>query len=73
MTPSNDLDPARPGETSKPRRAILVAVAWVAGAALLRLLLSSFVPLLPDETYYWLWTRRLPVRPRPTHRQEGVQ
>ena len=59
MTPSNDLDPARPGETSKPRRAILVAVAWVAGAALLRLLLSSFVPLLPDETYYWLWTRRL--------------
>jgi predicted NAD/FAD-binding protein/DUF1365 family protein len=21
----------------------------------------------------WLWTRRLPVRPRPTHRQEGVQ
>ncbi|WP_416954738.1 FAD-dependent oxidoreductase [Nocardioides sp. T5] len=21
----------------------------------------------------WLWTRRLPIRPRPTHRQEGVQ
>jgi len=21
----------------------------------------------------WLWARRLPVRPRPTHRQEGVQ
>ncbi|WP_299926492.1 FAD-dependent oxidoreductase [uncultured Nocardioides sp.] len=21
----------------------------------------------------WLWTRRLPIRPRPTHRQEGVR
>jgi DUF1365 family protein len=21
----------------------------------------------------WLWARRLPVRPRPTHRQEGVR
>lgn len=26
---------------------------------LLRVLLSSLVPLVPDETYYWLWTRHL--------------
>lgn len=37
----------------------LIVAAWVAGAALLRLLLSSMVPLLPDETYYWEWSRRL--------------
>lgn len=34
-------------------------VAWIAGAALLRALLSWFVPLLPDETYYWTWTTHL--------------
>lgn len=37
----------------------LFVAGWVVGAALLRLLLSSFVPLLPDETYYWEWSRRL--------------
>lgn len=35
------------------------AVGWVIGALLLRTLLSVFVPLLPDETYYWEWSRRL--------------
>ena len=34
-------------------------VAWVVGALLLRTLLASLVPLLPDETYYWVWSRRL--------------
>lgn len=34
-------------------------VAWIVGAALLRAILSSLVPLLPDETYYWEWSRRL--------------
>jgi len=34
-------------------------VAWVAGAAFLRGLLAVAVPLLPDETYYWEWSRRL--------------
>lgn len=33
--------------------------AWVVGAALLRMILSALVPLLPDETYYWEWSRRL--------------
>ncbi|MBL0169467.1 MAG: glycosyltransferase family 39 protein [Gemmatimonadaceae bacterium] len=37
------------------RRALL----WLFGATLLRALLSSLVPLVPDETYYWLWTRHL--------------
>lgn len=37
----------------------LLVAAWIVGAALLRTVLSMFVPLLPDETYYWEWTRRL--------------
>ncbi|MFN7532884.1 MAG: glycosyltransferase family 39 protein [Gemmatimonas sp.] len=32
---------------------------WVLAAALLRGVLSALVPLLPDETYYWEWSRRL--------------
>ncbi len=60
MTASNAIDPARPDESAAAeRRAITIAVAWVVGAALVRALLSSLVPLLPDETYYWLWTRHL--------------
>ncbi|MEO7522106.1 MAG: glycosyltransferase family 39 protein, partial [Gemmatimonas sp.] len=35
------------------------ALSWMAGAFALRTLLSSLVPLLPDETYYWEWTRRM--------------
>lgn len=36
-----------------------LAAGWVVGAALLRALLAAVVPLLPDETYYWEWSRRL--------------
>lgn len=32
---------------------------WVALAALWRTLLAGLVPLLPDESYYWEWSRRL--------------
>jgi 4-amino-4-deoxy-L-arabinose transferase-like glycosyltransferase len=35
------------------------ALIWIVVAALLRAVLSSLVPLLPDETYYWLWTHRI--------------
>ena len=35
------------------------ALAWVVGATLLRALLGTLVPLLPDETYYWVWSRHL--------------
>ena len=44
-----------PSQSSQWRQVIL----WIAVAALLRTLLACFVPLLPDETYYWLWTRHL--------------
>jgi 4-amino-4-deoxy-L-arabinose transferase-like glycosyltransferase len=44
-----------------PERTIqwLPVAGWIAGAALLRALLAAFVPLLPDETYYWEWSRRI--------------
>jgi 4-amino-4-deoxy-L-arabinose transferase-like glycosyltransferase len=35
------------------------ALAVVGGAALLRLLLAAWLPLFPDETYYWEWSRHL--------------
>ncbi|MES2522056.1 MAG: glycosyltransferase family 39 protein [Gemmatimonadota bacterium] len=35
------------------------AILWIVGAFVVRTLLASLVPLLPDETYYWEWTRRL--------------
>ena len=34
-------------------------LAWIAGAIIVRALLSALVPLLPDETYYWDWSRHL--------------
>ena len=50
------LDASHPA----PRRGAWVSVAmWMLAAALLRALLSRFVPLLPDETYYWEWSRQL--------------
>ncbi len=33
--------------------------AWVIGATLFRVIVSQLVPLIPDETYYWLWGRHL--------------
>ena len=36
-----------------------VAATWVTAAFLLRALIAYFVPLLPDETYYWEWSRHL--------------
>jgi 4-amino-4-deoxy-L-arabinose transferase-like glycosyltransferase len=35
------------------------AVAVVVVAALVRLLLAAWIPLFPDETYYWDWSRHL--------------
>ncbi len=35
------------------------AVAIVVAAAAVRLLVAAFIPLFPDETYYWEWSRRL--------------
>ena len=34
-------------------------LAALAGLTLLRLVLAALIPLSPDETYYWLWSRHL--------------
>lgn len=48
-------DDAAPGRVSPWRQAM-----WILGAStLLRLILGAVVPLFPDETYYWEWSRRL--------------
>jgi hypothetical protein len=36
-----------------------VALALVLAAGALRLILAAVTPLVPDETYYWEWSRRL--------------
>ena len=39
-------------------RAWRLALIVVLGAVALRLVLAGLVPLFPDETYYWEWSRR---------------
>lgn len=36
-----------------------LAIALVVVASIIRLALGAFIPLLPDETYYWDWSRHL--------------
>ncbi len=36
-----------------------LAVFVLAGAALVRLAFAALIPLFPDETYYWEWSRHL--------------
>lgn len=51
--------------SSVPRDARSAAFAWygaiavIAFATLLRIIVGSRLPLVPDETYYWEWSRRL--------------
>ncbi len=40
-------------------RTTRLAIALVVIASIVRLVLASTVPLLPDETYYWEWSRHL--------------
>lgn len=47
---------ARGAATLDPWRA---ALALTLGAAALRLALAAWLPLVPDEAYYWEWSRRL--------------
>ena len=35
------------------------ALVLLAAAAVVRLLVAAFVPLVPDEAYYWEWSRHL--------------
>ncbi|HEY0928721.1 MAG TPA: glycosyltransferase family 39 protein [Gemmatimonas sp.] len=48
-----------PHSAASTNRDARTIAAWVLGAVLLRALLAALVPLLPDETYYWEWSRRL--------------
>jgi len=36
-----------------------IAIALVVAASIIRLALAAFIPLLPDETYYWEWSRHI--------------
>lgn len=36
-----------------------LAIGLIVVASVLRLALAAFIPLLPDETYYWDWSRHL--------------
>ena len=40
-------------------RAGRIAIALVVAATLIRALLAATIPLLPDEAYYWDWSRHL--------------
>jgi 4-amino-4-deoxy-L-arabinose transferase-like glycosyltransferase len=39
--------------------AFRAAVVLISAAAIVRLVLAASFPLVPDETYYWEWSRRL--------------
>jgi 4-amino-4-deoxy-L-arabinose transferase-like glycosyltransferase len=55
----------RPRVTSPARAGARSASEWhlalclLAGAGFLRLALGALIPLFPDETYYWEWSRHL--------------
>lgn len=65
--PSGESSMTGPMHTPRSTAAVLVssAAAWqqalwiIAAATFARLLLAASVPLFPDETYYWEWSRRL--------------
>jgi 4-amino-4-deoxy-L-arabinose transferase-like glycosyltransferase len=38
---------------------VKAALVLLAAAAAVRLLVAAFVPLVPDEAYYWEWSRHL--------------
>src|SRR6185437_8475845 len=40
-------------------RKVRAALALVVVASIIRLVLAAVIPLFPDETYYWEWSRHL--------------
>lgn len=52
------VDPATKSPVAPPG-SWTAAASWILAAAVLRAGLSALVPLLPDETYYWEWSRQL--------------
>lgn len=51
--------PAGAGRGRRPATEWDLAVFVLAGAALVRLAFAALIPLFPDETYYWDWSRHL--------------
>lgn len=60
VTPLNEHDSMHGGDPRAWRTALLVTMA----ATLVRLVFAALLPLFPDETYYWDWSR-------PTHLAAG--
>ncbi|NHN83494.1 glycosyl/arabinosyl/mannosyl transferase [Acetobacter musti] len=42
-----------------PAPSVCLAVSALAGVTLLRLLAAAYLPVTPDEAYYWTWSRHL--------------
>ncbi|MES2176216.1 MAG: glycosyltransferase family 39 protein [Gemmatimonadota bacterium] len=55
MTPHPDAL----GRNTDDARHFRGAVAVILAAAVIRLVFAALLPLFPDETYYWEWSRRL--------------
>jgi 4-amino-4-deoxy-L-arabinose transferase-like glycosyltransferase len=58
LTGSSTMSNERPIEGADETRAWRLALGVVLAAVAVRLILAGLVPLLPDETYYWEWSRR---------------
>jgi hypothetical protein len=57
--PDVDVSSQPDVDVSSQQKEWQAATAWIAAAFLLRSLIAYLVPLLPDETYYWEWSRHL--------------
>lgn len=57
--PPSSGSPVHPAASRAAGAAWSGAAAWIAAGFAWRALLAALVPLLPDETYYWEWSRRL--------------
>lgn len=51
--------PAPPAHATSERAAWFAALGVVAFTTVLRIIVGARLPLLPDETYYWDWSRHL--------------
>ncbi len=51
--------PAGVSDTRRRANEWHLALAILVGAALVRLAFATLIPLFPDETYYWAWSRHL--------------
>ncbi len=56
---SEESPDSEPASTLDERKSWRMALGVLVGTAVLRLVLAAAVPLFPDETYYWAWSRQL--------------